>query len=326
MPSKPVVVVTRRLPDPVQTRMRELFDAEFNLEDRGLTHDELKAAAARAEILVPTVSDEIDAEIIAAGGDSLKMIANFGAGVDHIDRRAAHDQGIVVTNTPGVLTEDTADMAMTMILACARRLSEGERVLRAGGFSGWAPTWMMGRSLRGKRLGVIGLGRIGQAVARRARAFDMHVHYHNRNPVSPAIEKALEATYWPELDDMLAHVDVVSVNCPSTRETRHLLNAKRLNRLRPEALLVNTSRGDVIDEAALAERLKDGRLAGAALDVYENEPDIHPTLLELENAVLVPHMGSATIESRTAMGEKVIVNIRVFTDGHRPPDRVLYEG
>jgi len=324
VPSKPAVVVTRKLPDPVETRMRELFDAEFNAADAPMSDEALRSAAARADILVPTITDSIDAGVIEAGGGRLKMIANFGAGVDHIDRAAAHRADIVVTNTPGVLTEDTADMTMALILAAARRLSEGERALRAGGFEGWAPTWMMGRSVRGKRLGVIGLGRIGQAVARRARAFGMQVHYHNRSRVSPAIEEALEATYWPTLEDMLARVDLVTVHCPSTPETRGLLDAARLDRLRPEAYLVNTARGDIIDEGALAERLADGRIAGAALDVYEREPEVHPGLLELENAVLIPHMGSSTLESRTAMGEKVIVNIKSFVDGHRPPDRVIY--
>jgi len=327
LPNKPVIAVTRKLPDSVETRMRELFDARLNASDAAMDAAALKAAAAGCVVLVPTITDEIDAGIIQAGAEAgLKMIANFGAGVEHIDLKAAQAAGIVVSNTPGVLTEDTADMAMLMVLAVARRLSEGERVMRAGRFRGWAPTWMMGRSLRGKRLGVIGMGRIGQALARRARAFDMQIHYHNRKPVSAAIESALEATYWDDLGEMLARTDVISVNCPSTPATRGLLNAAMLDRIGDHAYLVNTARGDIIDEAALAERLADGRIAGAALDVYENEPEAHPTLMGLENALLVPHLGSATLESRTAMGEKVLINIKAFLDDHAPPDRVVPGG
>lgn len=304
--------------------MRELFGAETNSADTPFTHEALKQAAARADILAVTISDEIDAAVIAAGKGRLKMIANFGAGTDHIDRKAAQEAGIVITNTPGVLTGDTADMTMAMILAATRRLSEGERRLRRGEFAGWSPTWLMGRSIRGKNLGIIGLGRIGEAVARRARVFDMKIHYHNRNRVSPAIERDLDATYWSDLDAMLAGMDVVSVNCPSTPETHHLLDAARLAKLPAHAVLVNTARGDVIDEGALADALSEERLAGVALDVFEHEPKVNPKLLEQENALLIPHMGSATIESRTAMGEKLIVNIRSFLDGHRPPDRVVY--
>lgn len=304
--------------------MRELFGAETNSADTPFTHEALKQAAARADILAVTISDEIDAAVIAAGKGRLKMIANFGAGTDHIDRKAAQEAGIVITNTPGVLTGDTADMTMAMILAATRRLSEGERRLRRGEFAGWSPTWLMGRSIRGKNLGIIGLGRIGEAVARRARVFDMKIHYHNRNRVSPAIERDLDATYWSDLDAMLAGMDVVSVNCPSTPETHHLLDAARLAKLPAHAVLVNTARGDVIDEGALADALSEERLAGVALDVFEHEPKVNPKLLEQENALLIPHMGSATIESRTTMGEKLIVNIRSFLDGHRPPDRVVY--
>ncbi len=326
MSDSPVIVATRKFPDSIEARMTELFGAEMNSGDTPFTQAQLKEAAARADILATTISDEIDAGVIAAGKGRLKMIANFGAGTDHIDRKAAHEAGIIITNTPGVLTEDTADMTMAMILAASRRLSEGERRLRRGEFEGWSPTWLMGRSIRGKALGIIGMGRIGEAVARRARVFDMQIHYHNRNRVSPAIERDLEATWWDDLDAMLGEMDVVSVNCPSTPETHHLLNADRLAKLPANAVLVNTARGDVIDEGALADALAEGRLAGVALDVFEDEPKVHPKLLEQENALLIPHMGSATIESRTAMGEKLIVNIRSFLDGHRPPDRVVYRG
>jgi glyoxylate reductase len=321
--SKPKVIVTRRLPDSIETRMRELFDAELNLDDKPLTTDELKAAVARADVLAPTITDQIDAEVIAAAGPRLKLIANYGAGLNHIDVAAANARGITVTNTPGVLTEDTADLAMALLMATARRAVEGVRMVEAGEFTGWKPTGMLGRRVSGKRLGIIGMGRIGQALAKRAQAFGMQVHYHNRKPLSPAIAEALGATWWESLDQMLSRVDFVSVNCPSTAATYHLLNARRLKLLRPHAIVVNTARGDVIDEAALATMLAAGELGGAGLDVYEHEPSIHPKLLTLSNVVLLPHLGSATVESRTEMGEKVIVNIRAFIDGHRPPDRVI---
>jgi len=320
---KPKVVVTRKLPDAVETRMRELFDAELNLEDRPMTAEELGEAAARAEVLVPTVTDRIDARVLSRGGENLRLIANFGAGVDNIDVATANARGITVTNTPGVLTEDTADMAMALILATARRVVEGANVVQAGEFRGWSPTWMMGRRIWGKRLGVIGMGRIGQAVARRARAFGLSVHYHNRKPAPAAVVDELEATYWESLDQMLARTDVISVNCPHTPATFHLLSARRLKLLQSHAIVVNTARGEVIDEGALANMLARGEIAGAGLDVYENEPAINPKLLKLPNVVLLPHMGSATVEARIDMGEKVIVNIKTFMDGHRPPDRVI---
>ena len=317
------VVLTRKLPDTVETRLRELFDAELNLTDRPFDREALKAAVARAEVLVPTITDRIDADILAQAGPQLKMIANFGAGVDHIDVAEAVGRGLIVTNTPGVLTEDTADMTLGLILAAARRIVEGADLVRRGEFEGWSPTWMTGRRIWGKRLGIVGMGRIGQAVARRARAFGLSIHYHNRKPVSPRIEEELSATYWDSLDQMLARMDFVSVNCPHTPATYHLLNARRLALLQPHAILVNTARGEVIDEAALAEMLKSGKLAGAGLDVYEREPAIHPDLIGLPNAVLLPHMGSATVESRVDMGERVILNIKTLADGHRPPDRVI---
>lgn len=317
------VVVTRKLPDPVETRMCELFDTELNVTDKPLTADELAEAMSRADVLVPTITDRIDSRLLSRSGDRLKLIANFGAGVDNIDVATANARGIIVTNTPGVLTEDTADLTMTLIMAASRRVVEGAEVVKSGGFHGWSPTWMLGRRLWGKRLGIIGMGRIGQAVARRAKAFGMQVHYHNRKPVSPRIAEELGCTYWESLDQMLARMDFVSVNCPHTPATYHLLSARRLKLLRPHAILVNTARGEVIDEGALANMLARGELAGAGLDVYEHEPAINPKLLKLPNVVLLPHMGSATVEGRIDMGEKVIVNVKTFMDGHRPPDRVI---
>jgi glyoxylate reductase len=320
---KPKVVVTRKLPDPVETRMRELFDTELNLDDAPMDAGALASAAARADVLVPTITDRIDAKVIEHAGEKLKLIANFGAGVDHIDVAAATERGITVTNTPGVLTDDTADLTMGLIMAVSRRVVEGAAVIHAGGFHGWSPTWMLGRRIGGKRLGIIGMGRIGQALARRARAFGLSIHYHNRKPVSPRIAEELEATYWESLDQMLARMDFVSVNCPHTPGTYHLLSARRLKLLRPHAILVNTARGEIIDEAALASMLEAGELAGAGLDVFEHEPTVNPKLLKLANVVLMPHMSSATIEGRVDMGEKVIVNIRTWIDGHKPPDRVI---
>jgi glyoxylate reductase len=320
---KPKVVVTRRLPDPVETRMRELFDTELNLDDTPLSAEALAAAMARADVLVPTITDRIDSGVIARAGEQLKLIANFGAGVDHIDVAAATERGITVTNTPGVLTEDTADMTMGLIMAVARRVVEGAEAIQRGDFHGWTPTWMLGRRIGGKRLGIIGMGRIGQALARRARAFGIAIHYHNRKPVSPRIAEELEATYWESLDQMLARMDLISVNCPHTPATYHLLSARRLKLIRPHAIVVNTARGEIIDEGALASMLEAGELAGAGLDVFEYEPAVNPKLLKLPNVVLLPHMSSATIEGRVDMGEKVIVNIRTWMDGHKPPDRVI---
>jgi glyoxylate reductase len=320
---KPKVVVTRKLPDPVETRMRELFDTELNIEDAPLGAAALASALQRAEVLVPTITDRIDAQVIAAAGEKLKLIANFGAGVDHIDVTAATDRGITVTNTPGVLTDDTADLTMGLIMAVSRRVVEGAEVIRDGGFHGWSPTWMLGRRIGGKRLGIIGMGRIGQALARRARAFGLSIHYHNRKPVPQRIAEELEATYWESLDQMLARMDFISVNCPHTPATYHLLSARRLKLIRPHAILINTARGEIIDESALAGMLEAAEIAGAGLDVFEHEPAVNPKLLKLPNVVLLPHMSSATIEGRVDMGEKVIVNIRTWMDGHKPPDRVI---
>jgi glyoxylate reductase len=303
--------------------MRELFDAELNLTDRPMTRAELEAAVQRADVLSPTITDVIDADLISKAGPQLKMIANFGAGVDHIDIDAAVARGLIVTNTPGVLTEDTADLAMSLILAVSRRIVEGAQVMQEGRFEGWTPTWMTGRKLWGKRLGIVGMGRIGQALARRAKAFGMQVHYHNRKPVSPMIAEELGATYWDDLDQMLARMDLISLNSPATKETHHLLSAERLALMRPDAILINTARGELIDEAALAEAVARRRIAGVGLDVFEHEPKVHPGLLGHPNVVLLPHLGSATIEARQDMGDRVIANIQTFANGHRPPDRVI---
>jgi len=324
---KPQVIVTRKLPDNVETRMRELFDTQLNLDDRPMSQAELAAALKSADVLVPTVTDRIDASVLSQSGERLKLIANFGNGVDNIDVATALQRGITVTNTPGVLTEDTADMTMALILAVPRRLLEGSQVLTGDNeWSGWSPTWMLGHRIWGKRLGIIGMGRIGQAVARRARAFGLQIHYHNRRRVAPQIEEELGSTYWESLDQMLARVDIVSINCPHTPATFHLLSARRLKLLRPEAYIVNTARGEVIDENALIRMISAGELAGAGLDVFEHEPAVNPRLAKLARegkVVLLPHMGSATVEGRIDMGEKVIINIKTFMDGHRPPDRVL---
>ncbi|MGH6967341.1 MAG: 2-hydroxyacid dehydrogenase [Phenylobacterium sp.] len=320
---KPKVIVTRKLPDPVETRMRELFDTELNLTDEPLTKAQLAEAVGRCDVLVPTITDKIDAKLLEKAGPKLKVIANFGAGVDHIDVAAAIAKGIAVTNTPGVLTDDTADLTMALIMAVARRIVEGANVAQQGNYHGWAPTWMMGRRITGKRLGIIGMGRIGQAVARRAKAFGLQIHYHNRKPVSPRIAEELEATYWESLDQMLARMDIISVHSPHTPATYHLLSARRLKLMPPHAILINTARGEIIDEAALATLLHEGAIAGAGLDVFEFEPQINPKLLGLPNAVLLPHLGSATFEGRIDMGEKVIINIRTWMDGHKPPDRVI---
>lgn len=320
---KPVVIVSRKLPEAVETRMMELFNARLNADDVAMDRAALIAAVVDADVLVPTVTDVIDREIIASANPNMRLIANFGAGVDHIDLPAARERGITVTNTPGVLTDDTADMTMALILATPRRLAEGERCVRAGAWRGWTPTSMMGHRITGKRLGILGMGRIGQAVAHRARAFGLSIHYHNRGRLPREIEGELEATYWPELEQMLPRVDFLSVNCPLNQATRHILSADRLALLKPDSYVINTARGEIIDEEALASLLESGRLAGAGLDVYEDEPTINPRLLGLENVVLLPHMSSATIEGRSAMGERVIINIRTFIDGHAPPDRVL---
>jgi glyoxylate reductase len=321
---KPLVIVTRKLPDVVETRMRELFDARLNTGDKAMTQAQLIEAVKTAEVLVPTVTDRIDRAVLAQAGPQLKLIANFGTGVDNIDLDTARNRGILVTNTPGVLTEDTADMTMALILAVPRRLTEGAAALKAprSAWEGWSPTWMLGQRIYGKRLGIVGMGRIGQAVARRARAFGLQIHYHNRRRLPEAIEQELEATYWDSIDQMISRMDIVSVNCPHTPATYHLLSARRLKLLKPTAYIVNTARGEVIDENELARLIEAGAIAGAGLDVFEHEPAVNPKLLASDRVVALPHMGSATIEGRIDMGEKVIINIKTFLDGHSPPDRV----
>ena len=320
---KPLVIVTRKLPDAIETRLMELFETRLNTDDAPFTAAQLVEAVKAADVLVPTVTDRIDSKVLSQAGPKLKLIASFGTGVDHIDLDTARQRGITVTNTPGVLTEDTADMAMALVLATARRMGAGERLVRDGKWKGWRPTSMLGARLQGKRLGIVGMGRIGRALAHRAKGFGLAIHYHNRKRVHDEIERELDATYWESLDQMLARMDIVSVNCPHTPATYHLLSARRLKLMKPSAFIVNTARGEVIDESAMVRMLKAGELAGAGLDVYEHEPQLNPKFLEFDNVVLLPHMGSATLEGRIEMGEKVLINIRTFVDGHKPPDRVL---
>ena len=317
------VVVTRRLPEAVETRLSELFDVTLREDDSPMSRSDLAKAMKSADVLVPTVTDEIDSALITQAGDRLKLIANYGAGVDHIDVATARQRGVLVSNTPGVLTDDTADMTMALMLAVLRRIPEGLSVMQSGDWEGWAPTAYLGGRVAGRRLGILGMGRIGQAVARRASAFGMQVHYHNRRRLRPEVEEALEATYWESLDQMVARMDVISINCPATPSTFHLMNARRLKLMKPEAVIVNTSRGEVIDESALTRMLRAGEIAGAGLDVYERGTHVNPRLRQLGNVVLLPHMGSATREGRIEMGEKVIINIKTFDDGHRPPDQVI---
>ena len=324
MPSERLsVVVTRRLPEAVETRMSELFTVELRPDDSPMTREELAAAMRRADVLVPTITDRVDAPLLAQAGERLKLIANYGSGIDNVDVATARQRGVLVSNTPGSTTDDTADMAMGLVLAVTRRIPEGLAAMQAGTWEGWAPTAFLGGRISGRRLGILGMGRIGQAVATRARAFGMQVHYHNRHRLHPEIEAEHEATYWESLDQMLARMDVLSINCPHTPATFHLINARRLKLMKPEAVIVNTSRGQVVDENALTRALRAGEIAGAGLDVYEHGTDINPRLRELPNVVLLPHMGSATREARLEMGEKVLINVKTFADGHRPPDQVV---
>ena len=323
---KPLVVVTRKLPDSVETRMCELFDAKLNIDDKPMSQSQLVEAVKTAQVLVPTVTDTIDASLINQAGDKLKLIANFGNGVDNIDVAAATRKGIIVTNTPNVLTEDTADMTVGLMIAVSRRLLEGTQRLERGDWKGWSPTWMLGHRIWGKRLGIIGMGRIGTAVARRAKAFGLSIHYHNRQKVSQQVEEELEATYWESLDQMLTRMDIISINCPHTPATFHLLSARRIALMQANTVVINTARGDLIDEEAMISALEQGKLAGAGLDVFAHEPAVNQRLMKLAQtgkAVILPHMGSATIEGRIEMGDRVIINIRTMCDGHRPPDRIL---
>ena len=323
MSEKPLVIVTRRLPELVETRLMELFNTKLSIDDKPFSKKQLIDAVKEADILVPTVTDKIDTDILEASSKKLKLIANFGNGIDHINIEIAQKKNIIVTNTPGVLTEDTADMVMGLLLAVPRKVIAGENLIRSGKWEGWSPTHMMGRRIWGKRLGIIGMGSIGQAVARRAIGFGLNIHYHNRNRLPDVIEESHQATFWEDLDQMLPKMDIISINCPSTPETYHLLSRERLSSLQPHAYIINTSRGKVINEEALAELLSDGKIAGAGLDVFEREPSVSKVLLGAPNTVLLPHMGSATVEARIEMGEKVIVNIQTLLNGHRPPDRII---
>jgi glyoxylate reductase len=323
MSEKPLVIVTRRLPELVETRLMELFNTKLSIDDKPFSKKQLIDAVKEADVLIPTVTDKIDKEILENASSKLKLIANFGNGTDHINIETAQKKKIIVTNTPGVLTEDTADMVMGLLLAVPRKVIAGEHLIRSGKWEGWSPTHMMGRRIWGKRLGIIGMGSIGQAVARRAIGFGLNIHYHNRNRLPSIIEESHQATFWDDLDQMLPKMDIISINCPSTPETYHLLSRERLSSLQPHAYIINTSRGKVINEEALAELLSEGKIAGAGLDVFEREPSVSKVLLGAPNTVLLPHMGSATVEARIEMGEKVIVNIQTLLNGHRPPDRII---
>ncbi len=323
---KPAVIITRKLPKEIEERMAQLFRVRLNADDHIFTREELLVAVNDADILVSTVTEKIDVELLNSAGPNLKMIANFGVGVDHIDLVAARNRMITVTNTPGVLTEDTADMAMTLLLAICRRTGEGERMLRAGKWKTWAPTGMLGMRLSGKKLGIVGMGRIGQALAVRARAFGLSIHYHNRHQLDQDVENEIGATYWDSLDQMITGMDIISLNCPYTPETHQIMSERRLSLMQPHSYLINTARGDVVAEKALLEILQEGKIAGAGLDVFENEPNVNPAFFALDNVALAPHMGSATEEARYAMGEKVLINMKTFADGHSPRDRVLPEG
>lgn len=322
-PAHPKVIVTRRLPESVEARMRELFDVDLNPDDRPMDRAALAHAMAQCDVLVPTVTDTLDADLIDHAPERLQMIASFGNGVDHIDLAAARRKGILVTNTPGVLTEDTADMAMALILATPRRFIEGDKTVRSGAWHGWGPTVMLGRRITGKRLGIVGMGRIGRAIARRARPFGLTVTYHNRHRLPLSVEEETGAIWQPDLDALLADSDIVSLNCPLNADSRRMIDARRIALMKPQAFLINTARAEVCDEQALIEALEQGRIAGAGLDVYANEPAVDPRLLAMPNVALLPHMGSATLEAREATGEKVIANIRTWVDGHRPRDQVL---
>ena len=323
MSEKPLVIVTRRLPELVETRLMELFNTKLSIDDKPFSKKQLIDAVKEADILVPTVTDKIDTDVLEASSKKLKLIANFGNGTDHINIETAQKKNIIVTNTPGVLTEDTADMVMGLLLAVPRKVIAGENLIRSGKWEGWSPTHMMGRRIWGKRLGIIGMGSIGQAVARRAIGFGLNIHYHNRNRLPDVIEESHQATFWEDLDQMLPKMDIISVNCPSTPETYHLLSRERLSSLQTHSYIINTSRGKVINEEALADLLSEGKIAGAGLDVFEREPSVSKVLLGAPNTVLLPHMGSATVEARIEMGEKVIVNIQTLLNGHRPPDRII---
>ena len=320
---RPCISVTRRLLPAVEERMAQLFDARFNSDDLQMDRAKLTEAMGDCDVLVPTVTDNIDAELIAAAPPRLKLIASYGAGVNHIDLAAAKAKGIIVTNTPGVFTDDTADLTMAMILNVPRRLGEGHRLMRSGEWNGWTPTGMLGHRIGGKTLGIIGFGRIGEAVAARAKAFGLTVVYNKRHRLPASVEAELDVAYEPDLDRLISRADIISLHCPLTAETEKLIDARRIAMMKPDAYIINSSRGELIDEDALIAALKDGKIGGAGLDVYAHEPAIDPRWFDIPNVVLLPHLGSATFEGREASGERVITNIRVWADGHRPPDQVL---
>ena len=322
-PASPRVIVTRRLPQAVEARLGELFDARFNADDHPMTRDELHEAMQDCDVLVPTVTDDLDADLIAAAGARLQLIANYGAGVNHIALPAARAKNIIVTNTPGVLTEDTADMTMALIVSVPRRLAEGEKLVRSGEWAGWSPSSMLGHRIGGKALGIVGMGRIGRAVARRARAFGLSIHYHNRHRLPQVVEQELDATWHEDLDEMLRSIDILTIHTPRNAQSENLIDRRRIGLLRSHVYLINASRGGIVDEDALVEALEAGQLAGAGLDVWKFEPQIDPRLLALPNVVMTPHMGSATFEGRIASGERVIANIRMWVGGDRPPDQIL---
>ncbi|WP_057882672.1 2-hydroxyacid dehydrogenase [Tsuneonella troitsensis] len=321
--AKPKVVVTRHLLPSVETRMSELFDTALNREDVPMSREALVAAVQQADVLVPTVTDRIDADLIAAAGPQLGLIASFGAGVDHIDLGAARAKKIIVTNTPSVFTDDTADLTMALIIGVPRRLREGTSLIRRGEWTGWAPSALLGRKLAGKVLGIVGMGRIGQAVAFRARAFGLDIRYHNRRRLPEAVEAMFGATWVEDLDSLLAESDIVTLHCPSSAETKGIIDAKRIAAMKPGAILINTARADLVDYDAMIAALESGHLGGAGLDVFPEEPRVDERLVALPNVIAQPHIGSATIEGREQAGEKVIANIRFWADGHRPPDQVL---
>lgn len=317
------VAVTRRLPEVVEKRMDELFDVELCTTDAPMSKSKLIEIVKRVDILVPCIADTIDAALLGQAGPQLKLIANFGAGFDNIDVSTALQRGILVSNTPGVVADDTADMTIALMLSVTRRIPQGLSAMQSGEWAGWSPTSFLGGRINGRRLGILGMGRIGRAVAKRASAFGMQIHYHNRKRLRSEIEKDANATYWESLDQMVARMDVLSINCPHTPSTFHLMNARRLKLMKSNAVLINTSRGEVVDENALTRMLEKGDLAGAGLDVYDQGKELNPKLRTMDNVVLLPHMGSATYEGRIEMGEKVIINIKTFADGHRPPDQVV---
>ncbi len=320
---RPRVHVTRRLLPSIEARMGELFEVVLNAEDRPLSRDELVAAMRETDVLVPTVTDRIDAAMLEEAGDRLGLIANFGAGIEHIDLHAARERKVIVTNTPGVFTDDTADITMMLVLSVPRRVGEGSRLVRDGKWTGWAPSTLLGHRIAGRRLAILGMGRIGQAVAHRARAFGLEIVYHNRHRLPASLENMLGARYEPDIDTLVAEADILTLHCPAGPETHHVLSAMRIAAMKPDSFVINTARGDLIDQQALIEALEQGRLGGAGLDVYAQEPQVDPRLIALPNVITLPHLGSATIEGREHAGEKVIANIRFWVDGHRPPDQVI---